>query len=161
MQTSTLEPDRYPGLKKWVISRLSGHKEPNDIVFGLCNRTGWDWKQAQQFVQQVVEENQKEIHQRRLPLLFGIGLLMVVGGAVSSISAFIDLSAILKEFQQPFEFSRLLEFILQARGGYLMLIKLAIGMAMVIGGCIGTGQALTAAMTGSGEILLREPPGKI
>jgi hypothetical protein len=152
MQTPSIEPEHFPGLKKWVVERISGHKELNDVIFGLCNRTGWDWSQANKFVEQVIKENQKEIHQRRLPLLFGIGLLMIVGGVSAFISAFIDLSAILKEIQPPFDFLRLLEFIPQARGGYFMVIKLVTGMAMVIGGSIGTGQAVTAALTGTGEL---------
>ena len=159
MLPSDVDLERYPGLKRWVIGCLSGHKKANDIVFQLCRQTGWDWNQAKRFVEQVGRESQKEIHQRRMPLLMGIGLLMIAGGAVAFVSAYPDLITTLSQMEPPLEISRVVEYIFLGRSGYLLAGKLVTGMAMIIGGGIGTLRAVMAAMTGEGEDVLKNPSG--
>ncbi len=157
MHPSDVDMERYPGLKRWVIGCFSGHKKVNDIVYQLCQQTGWDWSQAKQFVEQVGRESQKEIHQRRMPLLLGISLLMIAGGAVAFVSAYPDLLTTLSQMEPPLDISRVVEYILLGRNGYLLAGKLVTGLAMIIGGGIGTWSAVMAAMTGEGEDLLKNP----
>ena len=157
MLPSDVDMERYPGLKRWVIGCFSGHKKVNDIIYQLCQQTGWDWSQAKQFVDQVARESQKEIHQRRMPLLLGIGLLMMVSGTIAFVSAFPDLQTTLSQMEPPLDLSRVVEYIFLGRSGYLLAVKLVTGTAMVIGGGIGTLRAVTAAMTGEGEDLLKNP----
>jgi len=157
MLPSEVDLERYPGLKRWVIGCFSGHKKVNDIIFQLCQQTGWDWNQAKQFVDQVARESQKEIHQRRMPLLLGIGLLMMVSGTIAFVSAFPDLQTTLSQMEPPLDLSRVVEYIFLGRSGYLLAAKLVTGTAMVIGGGIGTLRAVTAAMTGESEDLLKNP----
>ncbi len=153
-----VDMERYPGLNRWVVACFSGHKKVNDIVFQLCQKTGWDWNQAKQFVDQVARESQKEIHQRRMPLLLGIGLLMIASGTIAFVSAFPDLQTTLSQMEPPLDLGRVVEYIFLGRSGYLLAAKLATGLAMVIGGGIGTLRAVMAAMTGEGEALLKNPP---
>ncbi|MGD0174477.1 MAG: hypothetical protein ABSC61_08605 [Anaerolineales bacterium] len=155
MLPSDVDMERYPGLKRWVIGCFSGHKKVNDIIYLLCQQTGWDWNQAKQFVDQVARESQKEIHQRRMPLLLGIGLLMMVSGTIAFVSAFPDLQTTLSQMEPPLDLSRVVEYIFLGRSGYLLAAKLVTGTAMVVGGGIGTLRAVTAAMTGEGEDLLK------
>jgi len=137
MLPSDVDMERYPGLKRWVIGCFSGHKKVNDIIYQLCQQTGWDWNQAKQFVDQVARESQKEIHQRRMPLLLGIGLLMMVSGTIAFVSAFPDLQTTLSQMEPPLDLSRVVEYIFLGRSGYLLAAKLVTGTAMVIGGGIG------------------------
>lgn len=161
MLPSDVDMERYPGLKRWVIGCFSGHKKVNDIIYLLCQQTGWDWNQSKQFVDQVARESQKEIHQRRMPLLLGIGLLMMVGGTIAFVSAFPDLQTTLSQMEPPLDLSRVVEYIFLGRSGYLLAVKLVTGTAMVIGGAIGTLRAVTAATTGEGEDLLKNPPRRL
>jgi hypothetical protein len=155
MLPTEINVEQYPGLKKWVIDCFSGHKKANDIIFQLCQRTGWDWKQSKRFVEQVGQSSQKEIHQRRMPLLLGIGLLFMVSGAIAFISAFPDLTTMLSQMEPPLKIERIIEYIFMGRSEYLLAAKLVGGMAMFIGGGVGTYRAVTAAMTGEGEDLIK------
>jgi hypothetical protein len=160
MLPSDADVERYPGLKRWVIGSFSSHKKPNDIIFQLCQQTGWDWSTAKQFVEQVSREGQKEINQRRMPLLLGIGLLMMIGGALAFLSAFPDISAVLSEMEPPLDAARVIQFILASRSEYLLIAKLATGMAMFIGGAVGSWRTVMGAMTGEGENLMETPSSK-
>jgi hypothetical protein len=160
MLPSDTEVERYPGLKRWAIGCFSAHKKPNDIIYQLCQQTGWDWNQAKRFVEQVSNESQKEINQRRMPLLLGIGLLMMVGGVIAFLSAFPDLKAMLSEMEPPLDAGRVIQYIFMGRGGYLLAIKLATGMAMFIGGAVGSYRTVVSAMTGEGENLMESQSRK-
>jgi hypothetical protein len=152
---SEIDATRYPDLRKWVVGGLSGHRKPNDIIFELCRRTGWDWSQAKRFVEQVVEMDQKQVHQKRLPLLLGIGVLFAITGGIAFISGFINLMEVLATIEPPLDLQKILDAALMARSIYLMIAKLFGGMAMFIGGGYGIINAVKSAMTGEGEDLLK------
>jgi hypothetical protein len=154
------DASRYPDLRKWVVGALSNHKKPNEIIFQLCQRTGWDWNLAKRFVEQVVEMDQKEVHQRRMPLLVGIGILMMVLGAVAFLPAFFELITILSGLEPPLDFNKVLDLVFVARSGYIMVIRLVTGMAMFIGGGYGISNAVKSAISGEGDDLLKSPTHK-
>jgi hypothetical protein len=161
MPTSEIDATRYPDLRKWVVACLSSHKKPNEIIFQLCRRTGWDWSQAKRFVEQVTELDTKEVHKRRMPLLLGIGLLMMVGGVVAFLPAFFDLIADLSYLEPPLDGEKIINLIFMARGDYLRIIKLVLGMAAFVGGAYGIWSAVRSAITGEGEDLMKsetKPP---
>ncbi len=153
--TSEIDSSRYPDLRKWVVASLANHKKPNDLIFQLCQRTGWDWSQAKRFVEQVVESDQKQIHQRRMPLLLGIGVLMMVLGVVSFLPAFLDLMADLSALEPPLDLTKVIEVGFSARMEYVRIARLVIGMAMFIGGGYGIWGAVKSALTGEGEDLMK------
>ncbi|MBN2086102.1 MAG: hypothetical protein JW748_12860 [Anaerolineales bacterium] len=153
--SSEIDSTRYPELRKWVVGCLSGHKKPNEIIFQLCRRTGWDWGQAKKFVEQVVEMDQKQVHQKRMPLLLFFGVLLIVSGAISFISAFYDMTAVLSTLEPPLDAQKIVNAALMSRSIYLMLLKLFYGLLGVIGGSYGTLSAVKAAMTGEGDDLLK------
>jgi hypothetical protein len=160
-KSSEIDATRYPDLRKWVVGCLSSHKKPNDIIFQLCRRTGWDWGQAKRFVEQVVEMDQKQVHQKRMPLLLGIGVLFLIAGTISFISAFIDLSAILSTIELPLDLQKVIDAALMARSIYYLIGKLVFGMIGVVGGGYGIMNAVKSAMTGEGEDLLNpQTPGQ-
>jgi hypothetical protein len=152
---SEIDATRYPDLRKWVVGCLSGQKKPNEIIFQLCHRTGWDWGQAKRFVEQVVELDQKQVHQKRMPLLLGIGLLMMVGGIVAFLPAFMDLIATLSLLEPPLDGDKFMTLVVLAEGGYFRIIRLVTGLAMFVGGSYGIISAVKSAMTGEGEDLLK------
>ena len=154
-QTSEIDATRYPDLRKWVVSCLSGHKKSSDIIFELCRRTGWDWNQAKRFVEQVAELDQKQVHQRRMPLLLGIGVLFMITGAVSFISAFMDLSVILSELEPPLDLEKIINAAFMSRSIYSLIGKFAFGMIAVVGGGYGISSSVKSAITGEGEDLLQ------
>jgi hypothetical protein len=160
ISTSQIDSTRYPELRKWVVASLAGHKKPNDIIFQLCRRTGWDWGQAKQFLEQVAESNQKEIHQRRMPLLLGIGILFMAAGAISFFSAYTDLAEILSTLEPPLDLEKIVNAVLMARSIYLLAVKLVLGMAGVVGGGYGIWSALQSAITGEGEELVKSDAPK-
>lgn len=160
MLPSENDVERYPGLKRWVIGCFSSHKKVNDIIYQLCQQTGWDWNQAKRFVEQVSKESQKEINQRRAPLLLGIGLLMIVGGALAFFSAFPDITAILAEMEPPLDAGRVIQFIFASHSEYILIIKLGTGLAMFVGGAVGSWRTVMGAMTGEGENLMETPADK-
>jgi hypothetical protein len=160
MLSSDVDTAHYPGLKRWVISSFSGHKKVNDIIYQLCQQTGWDWNQSKQFVEQVARESQKEIHQRRMPLLLGFSLFFIVGGVVAIFAAVPDLLATLAQMEPPLDLSRIIEYILLGRSGYFLIAKLVTGVCGIVGGGIGIYSAVTAAITGEGEDLLKSPSSR-
>jgi hypothetical protein len=153
---SELDATRYPDLRKWVVGCLSSHKKPSDIIFQLCRRTGWDWGQAKRFVEQVVEMDQKQVHQKRMPLLLGIAVfILIIPGAIAFISGFIDLMEVISTIELPLDLQKIFDAVIMARSVYLMIAKLFGGIAMFIGGSYGVISAVKSAMTGEGEDLLQ------
>jgi len=155
--SSDIDATRYPELRKWVVGCLSNHKKPNEIIFQLCRRTSWDWGQAKRFVEQVVELDQKQVHQKRMPLLLFFGLAMAVGGVVAFLPAFLDLIEDLSLLEPPLDGEEVLNLIFMARGDYVRIIRLVTGLAMTIGGAYGIWSAVKSAMTGEGDDLLHPP----
>jgi hypothetical protein len=155
MSYTDYDPSRYPDLRKWVVSSLAGHKKPNDIIFQLCRRTGWDWKQAERFVGQITELDSKEVHRRRMPLLFAIGLLMMGGGIFAFLPAFLDLLAALSALEPPWNAEKIVFAFTAAQTGYYGVIRLFGGLAMFIGGAVGISSAVRSAISGEGEDLMK------
>lgn len=150
-----IDAAKYPELRKWVVGSLSAHRKPTDIIYQLCQRTGWNWNQAKSFVEQISEFDRKEVHRRRMPLLLGIGLFMLAGGMFFFIPSFIELIDILSMIDPPLDLNKILEMVLMARSGYLLAVRLVTGMAMVVGGGWGIWSAVQSAVTGEGEDLMK------
>ena len=153
--SSEIDAGRYPDLRNWVVGSLSGHKKNSDIIFQLCQRTGWDWGQAKRFVEQVTQLDQKEVYKRRMPLHLAIGLFMMVGGAFLFLPAFLNLISLLSELEPPLDLSKIFDIVFMARSGSLMVLSLVTGMGMVVGGGWGVWNAVNSAMTGEGDDLLK------
>jgi hypothetical protein len=149
------DPSRYPDLRKWVVSSLSGHKKPNDIIFQLCQRTGWDWTTAQRFVGQITELDGKEVHRRRMPLLLGVGLFLMAGGVVAFLPAFQEMIADLSALEPPWDVQKVVYALSAAESGYYNLIRVVLGLASFIGGGVGISNAVRSAISGEGEDLMK------
>lgn len=69
-----------PDITASVVGQLKNRRRHDDIILEVCERTGMQWSDAQQFVQRVYAEHQGEItgHQNRL--LSVVGITTTVGG---------------------------------------------------------------------------------
>jgi len=159
--SSDIDAGRYPELRQWVVGCLSGHKKPNEIIFQLCRRTGWDWGQSKKFVEQVAQLDTKEVHKRRMPLLLGIGLVFMVGGVILFVLGIRDLQAEISHLQDAPDFQKILSLIFAVRDlvndpmKTILRLGVVIGPAMFIGGSWGAYDAVKSAMTGEGDDLVK------
>ncbi len=160
MPSSEIDATRYPDLRKYVVGSLAGHKKPNDIIFELCRRTGWDWNQAKRFVEQVVEMDQKQVHQQRMPLQLVGGIFLMAIGLGLSIVAYVDLFDAISELQNP-NFSAILDLIFDLARmstdplAFLLRLSIVVGPATFIGGALGIWSSVKSAITGEGEDLMK------
>jgi hypothetical protein len=58
---------------EFVIRELGKHRSRDDIVREICEQTGWPWKKARHFVQQVEVRHEDQIVARQSPLLILLG----------------------------------------------------------------------------------------
>lgn len=71
-------------IKEFVIHELVKHRNPDDIIKDVCERTGMRWDNARIYVQQVYKENRKEITKKQSGLLGTLAILEIIGGIVIS-----------------------------------------------------------------------------
>jgi ABC-type uncharacterized transport system involved in gliding motility auxiliary subunit len=64
----------------FVINELGKHRNRNDLIMALCEKTGGSWNEMQRFVQQVESQNRQKITARQSPILIMIGAITVIGG---------------------------------------------------------------------------------
>ncbi len=69
----------------FVISELGKHRNRNDIIMALCEKTGGSWNEMQRFVQQVESQNRQKITARQSPILIMIGVTTVLMGLVLTV----------------------------------------------------------------------------
>lgn len=129
----------HSSFTSYVIERLVGGEDPDDIIYDLCEMSGWSWPQAEAFVLQVQEEHQGEVVKKQFPLLFTIAVVTYVSGiglvaySVYSLIRQVEIHRVMG-FPVPDVFNGirlLLDF------GIGPVILFATGLAMVLGSLIG------------------------
>jgi hypothetical protein len=126
-------------LTTYVIERLVGAENPDDIIYDLCEKTGWPWSQAEAFVRQVQERHQGDVVKRQFPLLFTIAIATYLAGiglmAYSMYSVF-EIMKIIQGSSLPYPdaFSSI-RIILDIAIGPVILF--CTGLAMILGSLIG------------------------
>jgi len=68
-----------------VISELGKHRNRNDLIMALCEKTGGSWNEMQRFVQQVESQNRQKINARQSPILIMIGVTTILMGLVLTV----------------------------------------------------------------------------
>jgi hypothetical protein len=134
-------------LKTFVLGELKRYRNPGDIVEGLCRSTGWDWKEAEQFLETIRIENRSKLEAYRNRLYIFISLLMIVSGTLSL--AVVGLWAFYNPRRGMFIFpdstDNLVLFLLNQLGWfsskfpftYLFFNIALTGIGMMVGGVIG------------------------
>ena len=69
----------------FVISELGKHRNRNDLIMALCEKTGGSWNEMQRFVQQVESQNRQKINARQSPILIMIGVTTILMGLVLTV----------------------------------------------------------------------------
>ncbi len=69
----------------FVISELGKHRNRNDLIMALCEKTGGSWNEMQRFVQQVESQNRQKITARQSPVLIMIGVTTIVMGLLLTV----------------------------------------------------------------------------
>lgn len=75
-----MESGEEDALRQMVIHRLANHKRASDIAQEVCEKTGLGWSEAEAFVREVAVMEEKNIRRRRSPALFGLGVVIFLGG---------------------------------------------------------------------------------
>jgi hypothetical protein len=102
-----------------------------------------DWRQAESFIEEVESEETQAIARGNLPLMTGIGIVIMIGGF------FLTAYSIILFFG-PFIDGTLSEFGGEAMTLYLFenwiyLAETVVGIAMMAGGGFGIGRAVSSA----------------
>lgn len=129
-------------LSNFVIKQLGKSKHLDDLIPEVCQKTGWIWSQAAEFVQRVQEEHGTEIAKKQLPLLFILALGIFLGGLglvaysiLTSIEIWNGLSG-LGNGKAPDTGTYIsLQMLIQSGG--LPIISFVTGIAMMLGSLIG------------------------
>jgi len=121
------------GLKLDVIQKIGDGVNPDDIILTVCHRTGWDWPQAEAFVEEIDFSEQEQITNRRLGLRWVLMLFFLVGGTgVIVFSSMVMLMPVMRRwgdvFLHPIDLVR--ELGMSIVVGYSML---TLGISMVVG----------------------------
>lgn len=126
-------------LVSFIVTQLSKGTNPNDIVLELCRRSGMDWSEAKALVEQVREEQGRQIARRQSPLLGLLALATLLAGlfiafrALYALASRIDLY--LQVYPEPLNvFSLLLYLVRNAPG---LVAAIVLGAAMVAGSATG------------------------
>jgi hypothetical protein len=130
-------------LRQWVVKKVSGYVKINNVVFEVARRTNWSWEVSEQFVREIQEDYKKEIQVRRFPLLALGGTAIFFVGLYVFWPAFQTALPLISVLIDGTDFNQAFEYFLAARAGYFALVRIFTGLAMMTGGAIGVGQAIS------------------
>ncbi|MBN1538056.1 MAG: hypothetical protein JW908_15070 [Anaerolineales bacterium] len=134
-------------LKAFALDELKRQRKTSDIIEHLCQRTGWHWVEAEQFLESVRVDNssQLEAHKNRLFIL--ASLVMIVGGMLNiAIFCFwIFYNSRSGEFLIPNDveggilllINQLVWMFVKSPFAYIFYFAALTGIGMIIGGMIG------------------------
>jgi hypothetical protein len=131
-------------LRLWVVKKVSGYVNINNVILEVGQRTGWNWETSRQFILEIQEDYKKEIQVRRFPILALGGTAIFLVGLYIFTAAFQDAIPIIAALENGTDASQAVLYFLEARTGFFDLVRLFTGMAMMIGGGIGIGQAIAS-----------------
>jgi hypothetical protein len=122
-----------------VIERLVGGEDPDDIIYALCEQTGWSWPQAKDFFYQTKASHQGEVLKKQFPLfLFTAATTYTAGIGLMAYSLYSVVEKVVIERVMGFPVPDLISGIrLILDFGIGPIILFATGLAMVLGSLIG------------------------
>lgn len=108
-------------ISAYIIKELAKSRKPNDVVLGLCEKTGMQWAEAAQLVKQVRASSGQEIAARQSPILILFSALLLLFG-IGLVFAFLFVPIISKS----------------------SVSRLLLGIGMILGGIIGLWNTLAS-----------------
>jgi hypothetical protein len=82
--SSPTNPPSEAELTQYVIDRLGGIADREQLVFDVCRLMGWQWDQADLYIKAVEERHLRRIALGQSPWLFGIALGTLIIGMVAT-----------------------------------------------------------------------------
>ena len=116
-------------LTNLIISELGKHHNRNEIVVAVCEKSGLNWTEAEQLIEQVEQENYHTIATRQSPFLILISIVTIFAG--------LGLFGYGILFFLDFLQAETLEQVFLLRTGYLRIISMLTGLGMLGGGSYG------------------------
>ncbi len=71
-----------PELEKYILDELGKSKREGDVVLGVVERTGMEYRQAQRLVSRVGAKNYKKVTARQNCVIIPLAVLALVAGLV-------------------------------------------------------------------------------
>lgn len=130
-------------ISEHIVRRLTRGVSRDTVIREVCDQTGMDWKQAAALVDEVERGESQSIARGNLPLMIGIGAIIMIGG-------FLLIGYGLSQFFLPFIDGTLGDLTrevltLHILENWIYLAEGIVGVAMVAGGGFGIGRAMAAA----------------
>jgi hypothetical protein len=126
-------------LHAFIIDRLSGAVNSDDIVMELCEKHGLNWPEAEALVLEIQSEHENTITRRQSPLLTIIALGLFLGGLALIGFSVYSLVELLQSYSQANLFYTdmpgALLIIFEYGAGSLGMI--GVGAAIVLGSLVG------------------------
>ncbi len=66
-----------------ALKELKRGHNPSDIIQHLCEWTGWDWRQAEQFLESVRDDNRSQLKAYKNRLFILVSLVMIADGMLN------------------------------------------------------------------------------
>ncbi len=124
---------------EYVIRELGKHRNRNEIIMTLCERTSLNWQQAGQFIQEVESQHGRRIAVRQSPIIImlGIGLLLAGIGLTCYSTLFF------MNFFQARHDVLSIDNALEMRAAYYRAGSLFVGISMMVGGVAGAWETVS------------------
>ena len=83
-------PPNEAGIRQYIVERLSGVSDREQLTMDVCQMTGWQWDRAELFIKAVEQENFRRIALGKSPLMLGFTIsALIVGLALTGSSLFL------------------------------------------------------------------------
>src|SRR5215207_1080940 len=119
-----------------IIKELGKHRDRNQIIQRICERSELNWKEAERLIILVEAQHRRTIVVRQTPsmLFLSIGTLLLGIGLLA-----FNMQVLAAFFQ-----SDLLSQVLSLQSSYYKILGLITGLGMTVGGAVGLWKAFGA-----------------
>jgi len=123
-------------LTSLIVKELGKHRDRNQIIQRVCERSELNWKDAERLIVLVEAQHKRTIAVRQTPLL----LFLSIGTLLLGIGLMAFNMHILATFFQ----GDLLSQVLSLQSSYYRVLGLITGLGMTVGGAVGLWKAFGA-----------------
>ncbi len=127
---------------EFVVRELGKHHNRNEIIVTLCEQIGINWQDAEKLVREVEIQHERRIAVRQSPIAIILGVGTVLVGIGLFLNGFFFFMRLFQELGGEFSFS----IVLGLRYVYFEIGQLITGLAMVLGGSIGSARVLSKVL---------------
>jgi hypothetical protein len=137
--------DVSPELEEYILDELGKNRRDSDVVLGVVEKTGMEYRQAQRLVSRVGARNYKKVTSRQNCLIIPLALVALVAGLVLLGASVIEAYQIRFLLPSPNNLNMEQVQAVVERGRDLPWAFIT-GLALSVGGCIGLISAIRKQM---------------